>query len=34
MEISNICAHKIISDDIILIFKFDKITLIYNYEIQ
>jgi hypothetical protein len=36
MEIPNVHvrAHKIISDDYILIFKFDKITLIYNYEIQ
>ena len=34
MEIPNVHAHKIISDDFILIFKFDKITLIYNYEIQ
>ena len=34
MEIPNVRAHKIISDDFILIFKFDKITLIYNYEIQ
>ena len=33
MEIPNVRAHKIISDDFILIFKFDKITLIYNYEI-
>ena len=28
MEIANVRAHKIISDDIFLIFKFDKITLI------
>jgi hypothetical protein len=34
MEIPNVRAHKIISDDSILIFKFDKIILIYNYEIQ
>ena len=36
MEIPNVHvrAHKIISDDSILIFKFDKIILIYNYEIQ
>ena len=33
MEIPNVRAHKIISDDFILIFKFDKITLINNYEI-
>jgi hypothetical protein len=32
MEIHNVRAHKIISDDFILILKFDKITLIYNYE--
>jgi hypothetical protein len=34
MEIPNVRAHKIISDDFILILKCDKITLIYNYEIQ
>jgi hypothetical protein len=34
MEIANVRAHKIISDDFYLIFKFDKIALIYNYEIQ
>jgi hypothetical protein len=34
MEIPNVCAHEIISDDFFLIFKFDRITLIYNYEIQ
>jgi hypothetical protein len=34
MEIPNVRANQIISDDFILIFKFDKITLIYNYEIQ
>jgi hypothetical protein len=34
MEIPNVRAHKIISDDSILIFKFDKIILIYNFEIQ
>jgi len=28
MEIPNVRARKIISDDFILIFKFDKITLI------
>ena len=33
-EITNVRAHKIISNDFILIFKFDRITLIYNYEIQ
>ena len=34
MEIPNVRANKIISDDFILIFKFNKITLIYNYESQ
>jgi hypothetical protein len=34
MEIVNVRAHKIISDDFFFIFKFDKIILIYNYEIQ
>ena len=34
MEIPHVRAHKIISDDFTLIFKSDKITLIYNYEIQ
>jgi hypothetical protein len=34
MKIPNVRAHEIISDDFIFIFKFDKITLIYNYEIQ
>ena len=34
MEIPNVRVHKIISDDFIIIFKFDKIALIYNYEIQ
>jgi hypothetical protein len=34
MEIPNVRAHRIISDDFIIIFQFDKITLIYNYEIQ
>jgi len=34
MEIANVRAHKIISDDFFLIFEFDKITLIYNYDIQ
>ena len=28
MEIANVCAHKKISDDFFLIFKFDKITMI------
>jgi hypothetical protein len=39
MEIANvrvhkISVHKIIADYFFLIVKFDKITLIYNYEIQ
>ena len=35
MEIVNVHAHKIFSDDFfIFIFKFNKITLIYYYEIQ
>ena len=33
MEIANVHAHKVISDGF-FIFKFDKIILIYNYEIQ
>ena len=34
MEIANVRAHNEISDDFLKIFKFDKITLIYDYEIQ
>jgi hypothetical protein len=34
MEIANVRVHKIIADNFFLIVKFDKITLIYNYEIQ
>jgi len=34
MEIANVRAHKIISDDFFFIFKFNKITLIYNNEIR
>ena len=33
MEIANVQAHKIISDDVFFLFlKFDKITLIYYYK--
>ena len=35
MEITNVRARKVISDAFFyFIFKFDKIILIYNYEIQ
>ena len=34
MEITNVRARKVISDVFYFIFKFDKIILIYNYEIQ
>ena len=34
MEITNVRGRKVISDAFLFYFKFDKIILIYNYEIQ
>ena len=34
MEITNVRGRKVVSDAFYFIFKFDKIILIYNYEIQ
>ena len=34
MEIASVRAHNIMSDEFFIIFIFDKITLIYDYEIQ